>query len=172
MAKTHIDELVDYPAKVILKLANDKNCLSLLKNKIDISEEDIDDALINNIFDYEYVDKTTTSAEAYIWVEADVPYVSNKTIKGMAIYVTIACHKQFMKLDNRIFKGLMGNRRDNIARFVDLILNDNFDFGIGKLSLKSVKTLSSSNSNFTMRELAYAVPDFNIKENIDETGVS
>lgn len=171
MAKTHIDELVDYPAKVILKLANDKNCIALLKNKTSINEDDVDDVLLNNIFDFEYVDKTTTEAEAYIWVEADVPYISNRTIKGMAIYVTVACHKQFMKLDHKVFKGVIGNRRDNLARYIDLILNDNFDFGVGKLTLKSVKTLTSSNPNFTMRELVYQVPDFNIKEKIDEVGI-
>lgn len=171
MAKTYLDELVNYPAQAILKLSNDKNCLALLMNKKKLTEDDIDKALTNNIYDYEYVDKTTTQAEAYIWIEADVPSVYNKQIKGMKLYVTVACHKKFMKLDHKIFKGIKGNRRDNLVRYIDLLLNDSDLFGIGKLTLQSVKSISSSNPEFTMREMTYVVPDFNIKENIDETGI-
>lgn len=171
MAKTHLDELVDYPAKVILKLAGDKNCIALLRNTKNITEDDVDKVLENNIYDYEYVDKTTTEAEAYIWVEVDVPSVSNKQIKGMKLYITVACHKQFMKLNHKVFKGLVGNRRDNLVRYIDLLLNSSEIFGIGKLTLQSVKSLTSSNPSFTMREMTYIVPDFNIKENIDETGI-
>ena len=86
----------------------------------------------------------------------------------MKLYVTVACHKAYMKMSSGIISGITGNRRDNLVRFIDKILNGNDLFGIGNLKLDTVKTLSSSNSHFTIRELQYSVSDFNKRENYDE----
>lgn len=172
MDKTFLDELVDYPAQALQLIDKSKECLALLLNKSikELTEDDADDAF-KFMFDYEYVDNTTTEAAAYIWVEAEVPQVSNKHIKDLRLYVTVACHKNFMKLKSNIISGLSGNRRDNLVRYIDKILNGNDLFGIGRLKLNTVKTYTSSNSQFTMRELCYVVPDFNIKEGVDEARV-
>lgn len=54
MAKTYLDQIVDYPAKVILRLAEDKFCTGLIVNKSfnDVGEDDIDKALEDFIKDY------------------------------------------------------------------------------------------------------------------------
>lgn len=172
MDKTYLDELIDYPAQALQLIDNNKECLALLldKNVKEITEDDTDEAF-KYMFDYEYVDNTTTQASAYIWVEAEVTQVSSKHIKDLRLYVTVACHKNFMKLKPSIISGIGGNRRDNLVRYIDKILNGNDLFGIGKLVLENVKTYSSSNSQFTMRELSYKVPDFNIKEGVDEARI-
>lgn len=165
MADTYIDELVTYPAKVIQKISSDKTCVGLILNKApsDIVEEDFDKVLDENIFDYNYVDNTTDTSAAYIWVEAEIPSVVNNTIKNMRIYVTIACHKQYMTLKSPHFAGFMGNRRDNIARYVDKLLQQSEVFGIGKLSLISCLAQSSTGGAFTGRLLTYVVPEFNFR---------
>lgn len=163
MAKTFLDQLVEYPAKVIRKISEDKYCVALLVNKgiNEITEDDIDDVLDNKLFDYQYVDDTTQEAGAYVWVDAEVNGVDNTRIKGMRVYVTIACHKSMMKLDRKKFAGMLGNRKDNLVRYIDKLLNNSEIMGIGALKLCSVKTLSSI-SGFTIREITYEVPDFNV----------
>lgn len=166
MDKTFLDEIVEYPSKVIQKISTSQECIALLANvkASEVTDDVIDNTLDNNIFDYQYVNDTVSTASAYIMVEVECPRVSNKQIKELKIYVTIACHKDFMKLNRKTFPKYIGNRRDNLVRYVDKMLNDQSNFGIGTLKLNYVKTVSSSNQAFTMRELCYEVSDFNIKE--------
>lgn len=167
MAKTYLDQIVEYPYKVMTRISQDATCVGLLLNKSfdSVTEDDMDTALDENIKDYQYVDDTTQEMTAYVLVEMEVNKVDNKTIKGIRLYVTVACYKGYMALDRKIFKGVMGNRRDNLVRYIDKLLNNSKDFGFG-LKLKSVLTLSSVNG-FAMRQLTYEVPEFNIVE-IDE----
>lgn len=168
MAKTFLDQIVEYPSKVILRIAEDKYCAGLILNKAfdEIGEEDVDRVLDEYIKDYQYVDETTQETSAFVWVEMEVNQVENKTIKGVRLYVTVSCHKNYMALAPKTFKGIIGNRRDNIVRYVDKILNNSQFMGIGRLKLSSVKTIAPING-FTARELTYEVPDFNIVD-IDE----
>lgn len=168
MAKTYLDQVVEYPSKIILRLAEDKYCAGLILNKAfgDIDENDIDKVLDDYIKDYQYVDETTQETAAFVWVEMEVNQVDNKTIKGVRLYVTVCCHKNYMSLAPKTFKGIIGNRRDNLVRYIDKILNYSQFMGIGRLKLNSVKTIAPING-FTGRELTYEIPDFNIVE-IDE----
>lgn len=168
MAKTYLDQIVEYPSKVMLRIAEDKTCTGLLINKAfnEVTEVDADKAMTDFIKDYQYVDETTQTVAAYIWVEVEIDRVDNRAIKGITLYVTVACHKNYMDLNRQIFKGIMGNRRDNLVRYIDKILNNSEFLGIGALKLNSVKTVTPING-FTIREIIYDIPDFNIVE-IDE----
>lgn len=165
MAKTYLDQLVDYPSKVILRLAEDKYCAGLILNKAfdSVTEVDIDEVLEKYIKDYQYVDETTQETAAYILVELDVARVDNRTIKDISLYVTVCCHKNYMALEPKVFKGVIGNRRDNLIRYADRVLNNSQFMGLGRLKLESLRTLQTVNG-FTIRELRYSIPDFNIVE--------
>ena len=173
MDKTHLDELIEYPNKAMQKICESKECIALLLNKSinSITDDDVDKALDEFIYDYQYIDDTTSESSAFIWVEADVPSVSNKHIKNTKIYITIACSKDYMALNRKTFPGMSGNRRDNITRYIDKIMNGSDVFGIGELRLNSVVTMNSSNPKFTARQLTYVVPDFNRKEGLGETRI-
>ena len=156
---------MEFPKKAIGSITSSKTIIALLVNKAvnAVTQEDIDRVLTDSIFDYQYVDMTTQESAAYIWVEIDIPRVANRTVKDVRLYVTVSCHKKFMRPDKRKFPGMTGNRRDNLVRFIDKVLNFSDIFGIGKLKLQSVKTLSPVNG-FTLKELEYLVPDFNLRE--------
>ena len=169
MAKTYLDQIVEYPAKVIQKISEDKQVVSLILNKDfnEITEDDFDETLDSHIYSYQYVDSTVTTVGAFVWVEIAIPNVNNKHIKDAEVYVTVACHKQYMKLDHSTYKSMMGNRRDNIVRYIDKLINNSPIFGIGNLTLKSVRTLNPYNQ-FIFKELTYTVPEFNVVDCIDE----
>ena len=82
------------------------------------------------------------------------------------IYITVACHKEFMKLNCKTFKGMIGNRRDNLSRYIDKLFNGKSIMGIGALRLKSVRSVAPA-TGFTGRELCYEIRDFNIVEEIE-----
>jgi len=168
MAKTYLDQIVEYPYKVMTRISQDSACVGLLVNKSfsTVTEDDEDTALDKYIKDYQYVDDTTQETSAFIMVEMEVNQVDNRTIKGIRLYVTVACSKGYMTLDRSTFKGIMGNRRDNLVRYIDKVLNNSDNLGLGTLKLKSVLTPSSVNG-FAMRQITYEIPDFNIVE-IDE----
>ena len=164
MVNTLLDALVEYPAKAIQKIGTDQTVVSLLTNDpaIDMESDEADEVFEKYIFDYEYVDSTTSEAAAYICVEADLANIPTATIKDMRLYVRVVCHKNFMGIDPAKFKGIIGNRRDNLTRYVDSLLNGSDVFGIGKLHLLSCRAAPAP-TGFAARELAYKVADFKDK---------
>ena len=65
----------------------------------------------------------------------------------------------WMKLDTKKFKGVKGNRKDNLLRQIDLLLNNSDEFGIGRLSLQSVN-VASVPKPYTSSMLTYSTSDF------------
>ena len=94
-----------------------------------------------------------------------MPDIENSRIKNMQLAVTVACHKGYMQLDRKIHPGLTGNRRDCLTAYIDRLLNLNDVFGIGRLSLRSVRTVLGL-QNFTGREIVYEIPDFNYRSGV------
>lgn len=164
MDKSMIDQLVEYPAKAIHKIGTDKTVAALLTNDpdIDMSSDEADDIFDKYLYDYGYVDDSATESRAYICVEAEATKSITSAVQNVKLYVTVVCHKRFMSIDPAKFPGMIGNRRDNIVRYADRLLNGSDIFGIGKLQLESVKTMSAP-VGYTARELTYRVADFKSK---------
>jgi hypothetical protein len=159
---------VEYPAKIMQIISEDTICVGFLANKgfAEVTEDDFEWALEKRIYDYQYVDETADEASAYVWVETEVNRVENSKIKDMRIYITVTCHKEFMKLNCKTFKGMIGNRRDNLSRYIDKLFNGKSIMGIGALRLKNVRSVAPA-TGFTGRELCYEIRDFNIVEEIE-----
>ena len=77
----------------------------------------------------------------------------------MVINVNVICHKRYMKLNHKTFKGLKGNRKDNLIRHIDKLLNGT-RIGIGRLELVDVKPLNVP-QNYTGLVSIYRLYDFN-----------
>lgn len=161
MDNTFLDALVECPTKAIEKIGHNQNVVSLLldDSNVDMTSDEADDVFDKYIFDYGYVDGSTSEAKAFICVEAETGGRSTPVIQGFRLYVTIVCHKNYMKIDPRKLPGIVGNRRDNLVRTVDSVLSGSDLCGIGALILDSVKTVSSP-TGFAARELTYRLCDF------------
>lgn len=161
--KSYLDELVEYPAIANRLIGLDQRVVSLLTDNptIDLESDEADEVFDKYLFSYGYVDSTTTEAKAYICSEAELYKSPTPTIQDLRVFVTILCHKKYMKIDPRKFSGMIGNRRDNLVRSVDRVLNKSNLFGIGLLTLETVKTVAAP-VGFTARELTYRISDFNL----------
>ena len=163
MDNTILDALVEYPVKALHKIGTNRTIVGLLTNdpSIAVGSDDADSVFDKYLFDYGYVDGTTEEAAAFVCVEAEATR-SSETTMGMKLYVTVFCHKNFSKVDTKLFKGMIGNRRDNIVRYVNDVLAGSDGFGIGKLTFASVRTIPAP-AGFSARELTYIVPEFSVK---------
>ena len=157
---SHIDEIIDYKRKVINALGHSQAVVGLILDdpNIDMGSDTAYSVYDDNLFDYNYIDATQTQASALIMVEVEVPRIPTDTIKDMMLYIQTVVSKDFMQLKSN-FNGVKGNRRDNITRQVDLLLNNSRDFGIGKLKLERV-VIANVPDGYTSTMLTYSVPDF------------
>lgn len=158
---TYLDDLIAYKEKVIEALAASQEVMSLLANdpEIDLEGDEAENLLERNIFDYDYVDSTMERHDAYIMVDAELIQPTSSTFNKWYLYVQVVCAKAFNGIDKKLFRGVKGNRRDNIARHADVLLNGSREFGVGKLVLQSVAPATVP-EKFTSLLLTYEIRDF------------
>lgn len=167
MAKsTYLDDLINYKHNVIGRIAASKEIVGLLLNDpdVDMESDAAYDIVGNNIYDYDYVDHTVERADAYIMVDSEMIYPTSGTMNKWYVYVQVVCEKSYNPLNHRIFKGVKGNRRDNLAREIDLLINGTYDFGIGPMELRTVNTAAVPDA-FTSVLLTYEVHDYRRERN-------
>lgn len=164
LAKTHLDEMVNYPRMVLKKLYNNPEFVSLLVNipNADINDETVEEIWEKCVFDYDYVDGIIQDPQSFCCIDTEVE-TRSPTIKNIYITILIGVHHNMMSLSKSGFKGIAGNRRDNLIRQLDYSLRDNGDFGIGGLELVGKVrpvTISGAGNNFACKVINYKVPNF------------
>jgi len=158
--KTPLQDYIDYKANVIAKLVSSKEVVGLLLDdpNVDMESEETYTALDACIFDFDYIDKMVERSDAFIMVDADMISPASASFNTWELYVQIVCHKDYVPLKSRIFKGVKGNRRDNLICEVDKLLNGSHLFGIGQLNLISL-TSSLVPDAFTSKMLTYQIKE-------------
>ena len=157
---SHVDQLVDYNQLVCNKILASQEIMGLISNMPDLNlDSDAAAEWEDHVIDHAWVDDTVQEAGAFVTVDVDIPSVQNGTIKDMRVYVEVLVSKTYMKLSPSLFKGCKGNRRDNIVRQIDLLLNGSHEFGIGRLDLRNIRTVNTANK-FAGKLLTYDVADF------------
>lgn len=162
MRDLSLQDIIDFQNAAIRKIAEDTTCVGLLLNKriADVDDNDIDEAWDKKIYPYEFVVGTEASETAFVFVEAEAVKTSH-SMKRVDVFVTVVCHKNYMKLNPQTFPGIAGSRRDVLVAHVDYVLANSNDFGIGRLNWQSMKTVSVSNPNYCGRQIHYSTADFN-----------
>ena len=158
--KTHLDEIIEYKETIKDMVAKSQIVLALLSNdeNIEVDSNEASDVMDQSFFDYNYIDNTQTSVVPLIMVDVEIPSVPTGTIKDMYVFVQVAVPKTQMILDTIKF-AVKGNRKDNLLRQIDLLLNNSQEFGIGKLKLESVN-VASAPDKYTSTLLTYSIYDF------------
>ena len=156
-----LDDMTRYKEAIIKKIAVSQNVIGLLLNdpNIDMDSDEANDVIGRNIFDYDYIDGTVQRADAYIMVDSELDYPSSGSMNQWRVYVQVVCAKVYNALDHKIFKGVPGNRRDNLAQEIDVLLNGERFIGIGDLELLSAAPANVT-ATFTSMILTYRVHDF------------
>ena len=159
---TNLDEIVDYPDAIALALSQNQTIVGLL---VDDPNAEIGDnnVLGSQIYNYNFIPDVATDSLSYITIDTVVSDAKTETVKTLKVIITVISNKTNMKLKPTIFKGVAGNRRDNLVRYTDLIVRKMDNLGIGKLQLTArtpVAPVSIGVTDYTAKQLVYEVPNF------------
>lgn len=183
-----------YKNKIINLLLENKNLIKLINPKpSECKDIDIVDVLMGgewiidginyeeqgHIFDYNFVDDTTTEKKTFIFVETDIDTVRNEFFTDFNLYVCIFTDKKLVKLTNNsvptvnevksmgYFSGTYANRIDVMCDIVDGILNGtNKIAGIGDVqpAPRNYVTIYCPNNKFYGKCLKYHISNLNETE--------
>lgn len=158
--KTHLDQLIDFKEDIIDAMVSDKELMGLVFDDpdIDLECDDVFNIRETNIFDHSYSDDTVQSDNVLILVETGLTGVLSKEVNSFEVVVQVIVARNFMKLDTRRFKGLRGNRRDNVVRRIDMILHD-MRISIGRLTLVDCGPVDVP-KGFTSMRMVFTCDDF------------
>lgn len=159
---TPLDEIIDYKDTAIRKMLASQEVMSFMFDKptIDMESDEVYYAGERNFFDYGINPDTIQTDTVSIFVQSSMANRMNANFKGMAMTISIVCNVGYIKLDKKKFKGIKGNRIDNIARQIVVALDDDDqEFGIGELTLTQCRPVNVP-KGYTAVELAYEVDDF------------
>lgn len=160
----NLDPAIDYASEIVKRLAQSQKVVGLIFDdpNIDMDSEKVQNICNTNIFDFNFVDETVKEVGAFILVEANIIKRPTYTTNRYEVDIYVVCHKNYMKLDSKKFKGVRGNRRDNISRQVDALIEGSNDFGIGKIELVAFDTVGAP-MKMSARQLTYLTPEFAVK---------
>lgn len=159
---TPLDEIIDYKDTAIKKMLASQDIMSLLFDtpNIDMESDEVYNARKQHFFDYGINPNTIQADTVSIYVQSSMINRINANFKGMAMTISIVCNAGYIELDKKKFKGIKGNRIDNIARQIVVALDDDDqEFGIGELTLTQCRPVNVP-KGYTAVELAYEVDDF------------
>lgn len=152
---------IDYKSTVITQICGSQPVLALLADEpsLDIDSDRAYRVTDECIFDFNYIDRTVERSDAFIMVETDMVEATSGTMNAWELYVQIVCHKGYVGMDAKKFKGIRGNRLDNLICQVDQLLNGTRLFGIGRLELQECSVAVVPDS-FASKMLTYRIEDF------------
>ena len=180
-----------YKNKIINLLLMNDNFVKLM-NPTDPKHSDLDiiDVLIGGewiidgvkyeeqgqVFDYNFVDGTTTEEKTFCFVETDIDTIRDNLFTDFNLYVCLFTSKELVRLTSETaptvkevkqmgsFAGSNANRVDTLCDVVDKILNGNEKIkGIGtvKPANRGFCTLYSPNSKYYGKCLKYHITNIN-----------
>lgn len=183
-----------YKNKIINLLLENKNLIKLINPKpSECKDIDIVDVLMGgewiidginyeeqgHIFDYNFVDDTTTEKKTFIFVETDIDTVKDEFFTDFNLYVCIFTDKKLVKLTNNsvptvneiknmgYFSGTYANRIDVMCDIVDGILNGTDKLiGIGDVqpAPRNYVTIYCPNNKYYGKCLKYHISNLNETE--------
>lgn len=181
----------EYKNKIINLLLKNKDFIKLIDPKpSECDQLDIIDVLIGgewivdgknyyeqgHVFDYNFVDDTTTDEKTFVFVETDVDNVTNNTFVDFNLYICVFSNKRLLRLtttssptvqevkDMGYFAGTVANRIDILCDIIDKTINGSKKIcGIGKVtpSTRGFCTVFCPNINFYGKCLKYKITNLN-----------
>ena len=182
----------DYKNTIINLLINNNDFVKLINPKeSECSKIKIRDVLLGgswfidgkkyeeqgHVFDYNFVDDTTTDEKTFVFVETDIDTVRQNIYTDFNLYVCIFTHKSLVRImDDTIPSmneveemgynvGHYGNRVDILCDIVDNILNGNEKIrGIGtvKPAPRNYVSMYCPNSKYYGKCLKYKISNLNM----------
>lgn len=180
-----------YKNRIISLLLKNKDLIKLINpTPSECKDLDIIDVLVGgtwvingveykeqgHIFDYQFVNDTTSDKKTFIFVETDIDTVRDNFFTDFNLYVCIFTDKDLVRLSGRssptvqeikdmgYFAGTYANRIDVLCDIIDGILNGNDKIkGIGNVqpAQRGYVTMYNPNQQYYGKCLKYRISNYN-----------
>lgn len=148
-------ELSEYKLNIIRQFIKDEELVKLIDPHNEF--EYPDEMIYERLFPFARIPDTEEEVKTYITITIDVPSIGDKNdiVRNVTISIRAITHSDLMKVPSQ-----NGTRIDLISAKVDEILNESYDFGIGKVTLFS-NTEHTLDFKHFYRELRFKTMDLN-----------
>lgn len=147
-----LNDFFDYKNKLMEDLITNKSIVSLIKDGTDV--ENAASLIYTQVFPYEYVPETVQTGGTYICFDVDIQNVSNKTFLTPVLYVWVFAHRSNLRLPEG------GVRTDKLCSAICEAINGSRYYGLGELSLYSVKRFAPM-TDYQGKLMTFYAKEFN-----------
>lgn len=151
-------ELKEYRQKIMTAMLNYKYLCELVLNDIitTMDDSDLQDRITKNyIFKFAYIPDTQEEAKTYITFDiTSNSSASNDMYKNVKLTMNIICHKSLIDHPSGYL------RSDMIDECLQDLFNDNYDFGVGKMTCVGDSPIRINNTHYG-RQIDFVSKEFN-----------
>ena len=148
-----LDEFYDYKNQLMEDLLTNETIVHILKS--DISMEDAESLVYEQVFPFEYVPETVQDGRTFICCDVDIQGIEpNKTFLHPVLYVWIFAHRSMLRLPEG------GVTVDKLCSEVDKEINGSRKDGLGELNLYAVKRFAPM-TDYQGKVMIFHAKDFN-----------
>lgn len=147
-------ELSAYKRKIIGRLISDARIVALLDPAGEF--EYPDDLIYQRVFPFARIPDTEQEVKTYLTVVVDVPSIGkNDVMRDVTVVIRALTHESLMHV-----KGSDGDRIDLLSGYIDELMNESYDFGVGYVTLVYNKEYVLDSKHF-YRELKFQTMSLN-----------
>lgn len=148
-----LEEFYDYKNQLMADLLTNETIVHILNPNI--STEDADLLVYEQVFPFEYVPETVQDGRTFICCDVDIQGIEpNKTFLHPVLYVWIFAHRSNLRLPEG------GVTVDKLCSEVDKEINGSRRYGLGELNLYSVKRFAPM-TDYQGKVMIFHAKDFN-----------
>lgn len=151
-----LDEFYKYKNKLMEDLLTDQEIVSLVNEHIPFSQADT--LAYSQVFPFEYVPETVQAGSTYICFDVDIHEVESKTYLFPVLYIWVFSHRSNLRLPEG------GVRTDKLCSKICETINGSKCYGLGELSLHSVKRFAPM-TDYQGKVMTFRAKDFNRQYN-------
>lgn len=147
-----LKDFFDYKNRLMQDLLTNQKIVSLIQDNAEL--ENADKLAYTQVFPYEYLPETVQGGQTYICFDVDIQSVSSKTYLTPVLYIWVFAHKSNLHLKEG------GVRTDNLCSAICEVINGSRYYGLGELSLYSVKRFAPM-TDYQGKVMTFYAKEFN-----------
>ena len=148
----NLQEFFDYKNQLMGDLITTKEIVELMGDNVTL--ENASELPYTQIFPCEYVPDTIEKGYTYICMDVDIQSSQNKTFLIPVLYVWVFAHRSRLRLPEG------GVRTDKLCNEICNVINGSSYYGLGKLTLSSVRRFSPV-TDYQGKCMVFTTVDFN-----------
>lgn len=154
------DAVIKFKYQAIDEILRSQDIMSLMFDtpNIDMDCDAVYNAETHNVYDYSFCDDTFAADKAVLFIESALTNRPSEHFGRVNLIIQVMCNNNYVSLPKTKFKGMLGNRIDNICQSIIRLIDGSTEYGIGRLYLSDCQPCSAPNG-FAAKQLVFTSVD-------------